>query len=150
MTTAAVAESCLMCEQEDAPGENVVWRDELFACEVTPGYEVPGWIIVRVRRHAIGWPGLDDPELALVGRRFRDTVQAVQEVTGAEKAYVLMFGEAFPHFHALVVPRGSDVPPELRSAHIMTRRTTDIDVAASQALVPDLSAAYARLLTIDD
>jgi diadenosine tetraphosphate (Ap4A) HIT family hydrolase len=136
---------CLICQQEDAPEANVVWRDDLFACEITPGFEVPGWIVVRVRRHTIGWPGLDDAELAAVGRRIADTVAASSEVSGAEKVYVLTFGEAFPHFHALVAPRGEEVPPELWTARILDRRQTDIDIPAAQARVPALRAAYDKL-----
>ena len=135
---------CLICEQEDAPDANVVWRDELFACEICPGFEVPGWVVLRVRRHVMGWPGLGGDELAAVGRRIADTVAASTEVSGAPKVYVLTFGEAFPHFHALIAPRGEDIPPELRTARILDRRLTDIDIPAAQALIPALRDAYQR------
>ncbi|HEX6869454.1 MAG TPA: hypothetical protein VF163_00015 [Micromonosporaceae bacterium] len=139
------AGGCLICDQEDAPEANVVWRDDLFACEITPGFEVPGWIVVRVRRHVIGWPGLNDAELANVGRRISDTVAASAEIAAAQKVYVLTFGEANPHFHALVAPRGEEVPPQLRTARILDRLATDIDIPAAQALVPALRTAYQRL-----
>jgi len=140
------ADACLICAQENAPDASVIWRDDLFACEITPGFEVPGWIVVRVRRHTVGWPGLDDAEVAEVGRRIQDTVAAAAEVSGAPKVYVLTFGEAFPHFHALIAPRGADVPPELWTARILDRRLSDIDIPAAQALTPALREAYARRL----
>jgi diadenosine tetraphosphate (Ap4A) HIT family hydrolase len=135
---------CLICEQETADDANIVWRDDLFACEITPGFEVPGWVVVRVRRHTVGWPGLTDDELAVIGRRIADTVAASAEVSGAPKVYVMTFGEAFPHFHGLIAPRGEEVPPELRTARILDRRQTDIDIPASQAYLPALRAAYER------
>jgi hypothetical protein len=32
---------CLLCEMEQAAPSAVVFRDELWAAEVAPGYEVP-------------------------------------------------------------------------------------------------------------
>ena len=43
---------CLMCSMEQAEDDRVVFRDKLWAAEVVPGYEVPGWFVLRVRRHA--------------------------------------------------------------------------------------------------
>jgi diadenosine tetraphosphate (Ap4A) HIT family hydrolase len=142
MTNAASDGSCLICDQEDAPAANVVFRDDRWACEITPGFEVPGWVVLRVRRHVLGWPGLDEDELATVGRRIRDVVSAAAEVTGAPKVYVMTFGEAYPHFHALIVPRGDEVPPEMRTARILEQRERGIDVDAAHELIPQLRASY--------
>ena len=47
-----MTDGCLLCEMEQAAPSAVVFRDELWAAEVAPGYEVPGWFFLRVRRHA--------------------------------------------------------------------------------------------------
>jgi len=66
----------------------VVFRDELWAAEVAPGYEVPGWLFLRVRRHAERLTGLDDAELsAALGHRARDLVAAVTDATAAPATY---------------------------------------------------------------
>ena len=65
----------------------VVFRDELWAAEVAPGYEVPGWFFLRVRRHAERLTGLDDAELSALGHRARDLVAAVTDATAAPATY---------------------------------------------------------------
>jgi diadenosine tetraphosphate (Ap4A) HIT family hydrolase len=130
---------------EDADQNTVVFRDGLWACEVVPGYDVPGWFVLRVRRHALHIGGLAEPELATYARRLRDVVGAVGEVTGAPTTYTLIFGEANPHFHSLVAARGADVPPEGRFGRILDQREQKIDRASALALVPAVAEAYERL-----
>jgi hypothetical protein len=54
-----------------------------------PGYEVPGWFFLRMRRHAERLTGLDDAELSALDRRARDLVAAVTEATAAPATYDL-------------------------------------------------------------
>ncbi|MDR7301614.1 hypothetical protein [Haloactinomyces albus] len=137
-------ERCLPCQMESADEDQVVFRDDLWACEVVPGFDVPGWFVLRVRRHALRISGLTDPELATYGRRTRDLVDAVTEITGAPATYVLTFGEANPHFHSLIAARGDDVPVERRMAAILRQRDDNRDSEAARALIPPVAAAYAR------
>ena len=106
---------CLICAMEDADDAVVVARDDLWALEIVPGYEVPGWFVLRSRRHALGLPGLTPEELATFGPRARDAVAAVTEVTGAPATYLMTFGENYRHFHALIPARGDDVPADRRT-----------------------------------
>lgn len=140
-----MSEDCLICASEDAPQDAVVFRDDLWAAEVVPGYDVPGWVILRARRHAELLTGLDPDELATLGFRARDLVAALAEVTGAPATYVLGFGENYRHFHLLVAARGQDVPPDRRSGDILKLRGERADPAAALRLVPALRAAYARI-----
>ncbi len=142
MTTAA--NGCVPCGMEQADDDAIVFRDPLWACGVIPGFDVPGWFVLRVRRHALRLGGLSDDELSTYGRRARDLVDAVTEVTGAPATYVLTFGEADPHFHSLIAARGEEVPPERRMAAILNQRDDRRDAAAAKTLVPAVSAAYAR------
>jgi len=142
-------DGCLICGQENAAERSVIFRDDLWACEICPGFEVPGWIVFRSRRHVIGWPGLSREQQATVGRRIADVVSALSEVTGAEKTYVLTFGEANPHFHALVASRGEDVPVESRVGGIYNLLKDRVDVERSHELVPALRAAYRRFAAAD-
>ena len=133
---------CLICSTEDAEDDRVVFRDELWAAEVAPGYEVPGWFFLRARRHAEGLTELTGEELATFGQRARDLTAAVTEVTGAPATYLLSFGENYRHFHALVVARGADVPPERRAGNILTLWPERNDRAAATALVPAVRRVY--------
>jgi diadenosine tetraphosphate (Ap4A) HIT family hydrolase len=141
---AAPESGCLLCTMEDAAESSVVFRDPLWAAEVVPGYDVPGWFILRARRHAERITGLDHDELSTFARRARDVVAAVTEVTGAPATYLLVFGENYPHFHALIAARGDDVPPESRAGSILGLRLDRADLGAAQKLVPAVQSAYAR------
>ncbi len=138
---------CLLCDMETAAPEAVVFRDALWAAEVAPGYEVPGWFFLRVRRHAELLTGLDDAELSAFGHRARDLVAAVTEATGAPATYLLHFGENYRHFHALVAARGADIPVEQRGGNILGLRPGHVDPAAAVALAPAVRAAYEKAIS---
>jgi diadenosine tetraphosphate (Ap4A) HIT family hydrolase len=145
MTAADSPRPCLICEQESADDSVTVFRDEEWAAGIVPGYEVPGWIVLRIRRHAEHIDSLSDAELATLGRRARDLVAAVRGATGAEAVYYMVFGEANPHYHALITPRGADIPPAERTGAILPRRLDHADLGAATALVPAIRSAYRRL-----
>jgi diadenosine tetraphosphate (Ap4A) HIT family hydrolase len=136
---------CLICAQEDASGSMTVFSEQDgWAAGIVPGYDVPGWFVLRVRRHAEGLEGLATEELATFGRRARDLTAAIRTVTGAAATYLMVFGEANPHFHALITPRTADVPQEMRTGDILKLRLDHSDPDGAKAMVPAIRAAYAR------
>jgi diadenosine tetraphosphate (Ap4A) HIT family hydrolase len=137
---------CLLCTMERAEERSVVFRDPLWAAEIVPGYDVPGWFILRARRHADRITGLDPAELSSFTWRARDLVAAVTEVTGAPATYLMVFGENYRHFHALIAARSHDIPPELRAGNILKLRADHADLEAAVKLLPDVRAAYQRQL----
>ena len=120
MTPAA---DCLICRQEQADPGDVVFADEDWSAGVIAGYDVPGWLVLRLRRHAEGFGQLNEAELAQFGRRARDTIAAVRTVTGAAATYLIIFGEANPHLHALITPRTADIAEDRRLGDILKLRT---------------------------
>lgn len=136
---------CLICDLEGAETAAVVFRDELWAAEVVVGYDVPGWFFLRTRRHAERLTGLDEAELVSFGRRARDLVAAVTEVTGAPATYLFVFGENYSHFHAVITARGEHIPEHRRSGEILKLRTEQTDPVAATSLVPPVRAAYRQL-----
>ncbi|MBP0457202.1 hypothetical protein JFN87_06765 [Streptomyces bomunensis] len=134
-----------MCELDEADESVVVLRDALWAAEVAPGYEVPGWFFLRARRHAELITGLDVPEQETFGRRARDMVAAVTAATGAEATYMLMFGENYRHFHVLIAARTADLPADRRAGDILKLRAERTDVERARALVPAVRDAYAAM-----
>jgi diadenosine tetraphosphate (Ap4A) HIT family hydrolase len=139
---------CLICEQERTDPDRVVFADEAWSAGVIPGYDVPGWIVLRLRRHAEGLGQLTGEELAQFGRRARDVMSAVRTVTGAAATYLMIFGEANPHLHALITPRTAETAEDRRLGDILKLRTERSDPRAARALVPALRAAYLRSVTV--
>ena len=142
----AADDDCLICSMEAADPAARVFLDELWAAEVAPGFEVPGWFFLRARRHAEKLTGLDEAETAAFGRRAHDLVSAVERVTGAPAVYLLSFGESFLHFHALVAARGDEVPPETRGWALLQLLAAGRDVPAAQAVAGDVRLAYEEIV----
>ena len=87
---------CLICSMEGADPASRVFLDELWAAEVAPGYEVPGWFFLRARRHAEKLTGLDDAETATFGRHAHDLVSALEQVTGCTRRLHAVFRRKLP------------------------------------------------------
>ena len=132
---------------EQAEDSRVLFRDRLWAAEVVPGYEVPGWFILRIRRHAERLGGLEDEELASFAFRARDLVAAVSRVTDAPATYLMMFGENYPHFHVLIAARGEEIAADRRTGDILKLRLEKADPEAAVALVPLIRRAYASIIS---
>jgi diadenosine tetraphosphate (Ap4A) HIT family hydrolase len=137
--------TCLICGLEESAPSDVVFRDERWAAEIVPGYDVPGWFFLRARRHAEKITGLDEEEQKTFGRRARDMVAAVNQATGAEATYMLMFGESFPHFHVLITARTAEVPADRRAGDILKLRAEQADLERARELVPAIRTAYAEI-----
>lgn len=122
---------CLPCDLESADDAAVVYRDETWSCDVAEGYDVPGWFILRLRRHAEGWDGLTAQEAAGFGVVSKRIAAAIQAATGAPTVYFMSFGENYPHFHFLVITRPEDLAQEFKGAGILALRATHRDLASS-------------------
>jgi diadenosine tetraphosphate (Ap4A) HIT family hydrolase len=137
---------CLLCSMHDSDPDVRIFRDDLWAAEVAPGYEVPGWFFLRSRRHAEALAGLADDEAATFGLRARDLTRAVEKATGAPAVYLLHFGENYRHFHALVIARAHDIPLPLRGGAILQRLGEGRDRAAAAELASHVRDGYADLV----
>lgn len=138
---------CLICSMEETAPESRVFLDELWAAEVAPGYEVPGWFFLRARRHAERLTGLNDAETAAFGRRAHDLLSAVEQVTGAPAVYLLSFGENYRHFHALVAARGDEVPAASRGWGLLRLLAAHRDIPAAQDLAGAVRRGYEKILS---
>jgi diadenosine tetraphosphate (Ap4A) HIT family hydrolase len=136
---------CLICHLDRAPDQTVVFRDDDWACEVAPGYEVPGWYFLRLRRHALGWAELEQQELTAFGPLVQELMTALEVAFDAPARYLMTFGEAYPHFHAVITVRTDDIPPESRSGNILALRESRTDRDAAVARVPAVRAALAGI-----
>ena len=141
--------TCLPCDLEDAQ-EGIVHRDDLWACEVAEGYDVPGWFVLRARRHAEGWGALTPDEAASLGPVAQRVSTAIQQATGAVNTYLLSFGENYPHLHFLIIARPPDLPADLKGAAILSRRLEDRDREAALAVAADVRAALAAPALVHD
>lgn len=134
---------CLPCDLEGVEPARIVHRDDVWSCEIADGYDVPGWFVLRLRRHAEGWSGPTVEELAEFGPVSQRLSAAIQAATGATGTYFMSFGENHPHFHFLVVARDADLPAVSRGAAILARRAHGRDLDASLAVGERVRSALA-------
>lgn len=133
---------CKICALESAEADRVVFQDERWSCEVMAGLEVPGWLVLRARRHALGLAGMSPGELGELGPRLSEAVAALQRVTGAPTVYTLNFGENSPHFHALLIARTDDIGPEQRMGAILGLHPERVDAVAALELAAAVRSAW--------
>jgi diadenosine tetraphosphate (Ap4A) HIT family hydrolase len=110
---------CQVCDlRSNAPGESVIHTDDLWTVAV--GFDVPGWFMVMLNRHSDDWfMGLSDQEAATLGPLMRSLGGAAVADAGAERVYLMGFGEQWSHFHYMVMSRGSSVNKESRGAGLL-------------------------------
>jgi diadenosine tetraphosphate (Ap4A) HIT family hydrolase len=125
---------CLPCDLEAAESSAVIYRDETWSCEIADGFDVPGWFILRLRRHAEGWSGPTADELSNFGPISQRLATAIESATGATGVYFMSFGENYPHFHFLAIARDAELVPESRGAAILGLRAEGRDLEASLAV----------------
>jgi diadenosine tetraphosphate (Ap4A) HIT family hydrolase len=81
---------------------------------------LPGWLVLLPTVHITALSELSDVAAAELGPMLRALSDALHEVVGCVKTYVLLLAEAegFGHVHFHVIPRMADQPDELRGPRI--------------------------------
>jgi diadenosine tetraphosphate (Ap4A) HIT family hydrolase len=110
---------CHVCDlRSNGPDDAVIHTDELWTVAV--GFDVPGWFMVMLNRHSDDWfMGLSDEEAASMGPLMRSLGEAAVADAGAERVYLMGFGEQWSHFHFAVMSRSATVGEDLRGAGLL-------------------------------
>jgi diadenosine tetraphosphate (Ap4A) HIT family hydrolase len=139
---------CELCARESSdqepPGGWVLRTEHWSAC-IAPGFEVPGWLFLELRRHAEGPMGMDDAEAAELGPLLSRLTAGIQAATGAEKVYLLALGEMFPHFHVLLMPRMPFAPDDERGPALFLKRPELVDPPGATETAARVCAAVSAM-----
>ncbi|HLI07973.1 MAG TPA: HIT family protein [Ktedonobacteraceae bacterium] len=115
---------CLFCQiqqgQVPVPG-GFIYEDELvcathYSYDTMPVYL--GNLVVQTKRHAPTFADLTYCEARAVGLLVTRLSRALKACVGAERSYVVFFGEVVPHLHVFVTARYPDTPPEYWRSNI--------------------------------
>lgn len=81
---------------------------------------LPGWLVLVPTAHITALTELSDAAAAELGPMLQGLSEALHQVVGCVKTYVILLAEAegFSHVHFHVVPRMADQPDELRGPQI--------------------------------
>ena len=133
---------CAICALENVDDDAVVFRDDLWAAEINPGYDVPGWFVLRARRHAERITGLNSAESGRPGRsgphsggRHRGGDRCAERLPDVVRREPC----SFP-FSGHRADRGRSAGRH--GGDILKLRAEAQDPAATRALVPRIRAAY--------
>jgi hypothetical protein len=118
-----------------------VLRTDLWSACVAEGYEAPGWLFLQTLRHVEGPMGMNSEEAGELGLDVAHLTGAIQAVTGAEKVYVLAYGERFPHFHVVLLPRLPFAPPELTGPGLFGKVEELLDVTEAGRIASEIRDA---------
>jgi diadenosine tetraphosphate (Ap4A) HIT family hydrolase len=105
---------CLACDVvagRVVPPGGVILDDGLWIVDhSTSPVLLPGFLIVKPKRHVESIADLTADEAAALGPLLRRVLAAVNGALGAERVYVTSFGEAVRHVHWYIVPRYAGMP----------------------------------------
>ncbi len=109
---------CLFCQIQQGlvpVTGGPVYEDELvyashYSHDGEPVYL--GYLIAQTRRHVPTFAELTDAEAQAIGLLVTRLGRALKSSTGAERTYVVFFGEVVPHLHVLLTARYPGTPPE--------------------------------------
>ncbi len=138
----------MICAREASDEEPLggwVLRTDLWSACVAEGFEVPGWLFLELRRHAEGPMGMDDTEAAELGVLLRRLSAGVESATGAERVYVVAYGELFPHFHVVLMPRLPFAPDDERGPGLFLKRDELADPVAAAETATRVCAAVSAM-----
>lgn len=126
---------CLRANSPDPPPGGWVYEDPYWLGSVFPEYEVPGWIVLQARRHVESLMAMTESEAASLGCAFRIVSRVLSELLEPSHVYVLAFGERFPHWHGLLIPRDPAWDSGNAGINVLNRRESlrDPDRALSVA-----------------
>ncbi len=147
---AAVTTGCLPCELT-AEGDRLPLRERIH---VDGGWRVahdfnaglPGWLVVVARRHITSLHELTAEEATALGPLLRAGTQALVDVLGCTKTYVMLFAEkeGFAHLHLHLVPRMADIPEDRKGPGAMASMHDEaVPEADRDALAERLAAVWA-------
>lgn len=139
---------CVICERESSdeePPGGWVLRTDLWSACVAEGWEAPGWLFLELRRHVDGPMGMDDTEAAELGVLLTRLTAAIQAVTDAERVYLIAYGETFPHFHMLLMPRLPFAPDDERGPALFLKRDELVDPRAAAETATRICAAVSAM-----
>jgi diadenosine tetraphosphate (Ap4A) HIT family hydrolase len=139
---------CVICARESSdeePPGGWVLRTDLWSACVAEGFEVPGWLFLQLRRHAEGPMGMDDTEAAELGVVLTRLTAGIQAVTDAERVYIVAYGELFPHFHLLLMPRLPFAPDDERGPGLFLKRAELADPQAAAETATRVCAAVSAM-----
>lgn len=132
---------CDLCDgvmDGSLPQERVVLASQNWLAWVHPGYEVPGWILTGLRRHAEGPTGMNGEERAEFGDLVAGLARAIEDVSGAERMYVVAFGDSSPHWHLLLAARMPGIPSETGGPALLLQREQHLDTDEALAVATGL------------
>ncbi|MCW2797857.1 hypothetical protein [Nocardioides sp.] len=134
---------CLMCSlvESNGPESGWVFEEEHWLGGVLPGFEVPGWLIVTVRRHVEGPFNLNDVEAKSLGGMIRRVSGAINDLMAPDRVYQVAMSERWPHWHFPILARPKWVPPEGRGLAYMDACKDMIDVPEALRIADELRTA---------
>ncbi len=129
MSRDATTGDCAICAMVRAePADGWAYQDESWVAGTLAGLEVPGWIVLALRRHAVETAPLSEREAADLGVAIRLVSAAVADATQAERVYLQAYGEVERHWHLLVSARSAEIPAEHRHTAFFAHRHEYVDI----------------------
>lgn len=109
-----LVDGCLACDVlagKVTPPGGVIYDDQYWRVDhSTSPVMLPGFLIIKPRRHVEHIALLTVEEMAAFGPLLRNTCRALAHVLHPAKVYAASFGESVSHIHFYIIPRYQRTP----------------------------------------
>jgi diadenosine tetraphosphate (Ap4A) HIT family hydrolase len=145
--------SCQMLSLRDS-GDAPLWDNIYRAAhwDLVHNYNtsLPGWLALVARRHVATIAELTPAEAVELGRLLPLVSQALQQVVGCQKTYVVQFADHpdHPHVHFHVIPITADLPAEKRGPGVFSHLGAAEEERVSQAAMNEIAAKVRDVLLL--
>lgn len=146
-------DDCYNCRLEaapDLPPREAVVRTPYWRVAHAFDSALPGWLVLVPTEHLLALHELSEPALVELGRLQGQLAQALHEVLGAQKTYLMQFSEApgFTHLHVHLVPRMPDQPDERKGPGILGYLGAAEDARVPTAEMDRIAVDVGRRVTL--
>jgi diadenosine tetraphosphate (Ap4A) HIT family hydrolase len=125
---------CEFCDHEPVC---VILSTTSWIVHTHPELGVPGWYVLRTRRHIENLAALSSDEAAELGGTLSRLAVALADVIDVTKVYVLGLSERISHLHFLIATRPTALEP-MRGLELLSNAAMLRDDAAAAALAEQL------------
>lgn len=100
---------CLTCyynqHPEEVPGGHIKAYQHWILEHICEPIPVAGWLVLKTKRHTEGIIGLNEVEGQELGEILTALPSILQQITCAEKIYMICMTELVEHLHIHLIPR---------------------------------------------
>lgn len=111
--------NCAICTRQQSSDDKIIFETPLWVARHSVETDILGYVLLESKRHFLDFSEATTAECESFGTVASMLVQAIRNVTSAERVYSISLAEVVPHFHLHLIPRTVQMPAAHRGRNIL-------------------------------